>query len=41
MEVHHVRQLADLERAGDPPPEWVRIMSLQAPQIPCGLRSLS
>jgi hypothetical protein len=27
VEVHHVRQLTDLERAGDPPPEWARIMT--------------
>uniref|UniRef100_A0AAU2UXA5 Reverse transcriptase domain-containing protein n=1 Tax=Streptomyces sp. NBC_00003 TaxID=2903608 RepID=A0AAU2UXA5_9ACTN len=27
VEVHHVRQLTDLERAGSPPPEWARIMT--------------
>jgi group II intron reverse transcriptase/maturase len=30
IEVHHIRKLADLERAGQPPkPEWVRAMATQ------------
>ena len=26
IQVHHVRQLADLDRTGEPPPTWVQIM---------------